>query len=272
MSLREGNPGTGRYNGGMECMPLSADLIGAACRGPAINIEVVAETGSTNSDLLARLPGLRAPVLRVAESQTAGRGRAGREWHSVPGGALTFSLAWKFTRPLARLAGLPLAVGVVLAEVLDAFGVEARLKWPNDVLQDGAKLSGILIETAAAANDETWAVIGVGLNIAQPEAPGVGRVAALPGLRKDRNRLMGGLLEGLLRALPQFDDWGFEVFQARWNSLHAYADQPVAILDRGAVLHEGRARGVDEQGRLLLDTAAGQVAVVAGDVSLRTRG
>jgi BirA family biotin operon repressor/biotin-[acetyl-CoA-carboxylase] ligase len=268
----------------MSNFPLSADLIAAGCRYAAIDVEVVAETGSTNADLMARLPQLQAPLLLAAEMQTAGRGRAGRAWHSAPGAALTFSLAWRFNRPLAGLPGLPLAVGVALAEALGEFGVDVQLKWPNDVLKDGAKLAGILIETGNTGNvgsadrkNTTWAVIGIGLNIAlsEPVTRQIGRDAAdLPSLRQDRNRLMSAVLDGLARALQKFDQHGFEAFHARWNELHAYAGQAVVILDRTLdrerVLHEGRAAGVDILGRLLLDTVAGPVAVMAGDVSLRT--
>ena len=116
--------------------------------------DFVAETGSTNADLLARAAastsGLDGPVLLLAGSQTAGRGRAGRSWQSAPDASLTFSLAWKFDRALPQLVGLPLAVGVAIAEALHACGLDARLKWPNDVLLDGRKLAGILIETQAA--------------------------------------------------------------------------------------------------------------------------
>src|SRR3954471_1030166 len=128
---------------------LSAQRLAALCRPAAqqVAIEVVAETGSTNADLLARIDGLVTPVLLVAEWQTAGRGRAGRNWQSEAGTGLTFSLAWKFQRPLAELTGLPLAVGVALAEVLALFQVPVQLKWPNDVLKDGGKLAGVLIET-----------------------------------------------------------------------------------------------------------------------------
>jgi BirA family biotin operon repressor/biotin-[acetyl-CoA-carboxylase] ligase len=261
----------------MTSFPLSADLIGASCRHAAVDIEVVAETGSTNADLMARLPALQAPLLLIAENQTAGRGRSGRAWHTAGGTALTFSLAWKFSRPLAALAGLPLAVGVALAETLTSLGIEVRLKWPNDVLKDGGKLAGILIETGPAPPSGAWAVIGIGLNIVLPEslAARIGRevseVAGLPALRQDRNRIMAVLLDDLVRMLQQFDAGGFAAFRTRWNSLHAHAGQPVVILDRDRVLHEGRATGVDDSGRLLLDTAAGAVAVMAGDVSLRTR-
>ena len=80
-----------------------------------VAVEVVLETGSTNADLLARAPSLSAPVLLVAEHQTAGRGRAGRSWLSSPGHSLTFSLAWKFGGGLQKLTGLPLAIGTALA-------------------------------------------------------------------------------------------------------------------------------------------------------------
>src|SRR6185312_6038226 len=133
-------------------------------------IEIVAETGSTNADLLVRIGGLDGPLLLIAERQTAGRGRAGRTWHASPEASLTFSLAWKFSRQTRDLAGLPLAVGVALAEALAAFGWDAALKWPNDVLLDGRKLAGILIETANRRDGEgAWAVIGIGINLAMPE-------------------------------------------------------------------------------------------------------
>jgi BirA family biotin operon repressor/biotin-[acetyl-CoA-carboxylase] ligase len=237
-------------------------------------VEVVAETGSTNADLLARAPGLTAPVLLVAEHQTAGRGRAGRSWLSAPGHSLTFSLAWKFEGGLQKLSGLPLAVGAALAETLGRLGQPVQLKWPNDVLKDGDKLAGILVETASAGGG-VWAVIGIGLNLAMPDEleEQIGRpVAAVPWLaRMDRDTLLAGLLDGLVDALRLFERAGFGAFTARWNLLHGWQGQAVTILDRGEVLHEGLAAGVDDAGRLLLDTESGRVAIVAGDVSLRMK-
>ncbi len=244
----------------------------AALSSAGVAVDVVAETGSTNADLLARAATLSAPLLLIAEHQTAGRGRAGRSWLSAPGHSLTFSLAWRFEGGLPALTGLPLAVGTALAETLGRLGQPVQLKWPNDLLKDGDKLAGILVETQAAAAG-TWAIVGVGLNLAMPDEleARIGRpVAAVPWLaRMDRDALMAALLDGLAQALRAFAATGFAAFSARWNLLHAYQGQPVTIVDRGAVLHEGLAAGVDDGGRLLLDTDAGRIAIVAGDVSLR---
>jgi len=262
---------------------MNAQRIMELSRGGAhtpITVEVVAQTGSTNADLLARAPGLDAPLLLVAEHQTAGRGRAGRSWLSSPGHSLTFSLAWKFDGGLQKLTGLPLAVGTALAETLGRLGQPVQLKWPNDLLKDGDKLAGILVETAraetsAAGGGAVWAIIGIGLNLAMPDEleQQIGRpVAAMPWLaRMDRDVLLAALLDGLLDALTLFEQSGFAAFTARWNLLHGWQGRWVTLLDGGEVLHEGLAAGVDDAGRLLLDTEGGRVAIVAGDVSLRMK-
>lgn len=237
-------------------------------------IEVVEQTGSTNSDLLQRVCGLTEPVLLIAENQTGGRGRAGRAWHSAPGASLTFSLAWPFGRALHELAGLTLATSMALVRALSAFGVRTELKWPNDVLKEGHKLAGVLIETAANA-DRVWAVIGVGLNLALPDEleERIGQqVADARWLAQlDRNTLMAGLLDHLVSMLRLFDAQGFEPLRAEWNSLHAHAGRPVVVVDRGRVVHDGWAVGVDAHGRLLLDTVSGRIAIASGDVSLRAK-
>jgi BirA family biotin operon repressor/biotin-[acetyl-CoA-carboxylase] ligase len=253
---------------------MNADRIMQLSRS-GVAVEVVRETGSTNADLLARAPRLAQPVLLVAEHQTAGRGRAGRSWLSAPDHSLTFSLAWRFADGLRGLAGLPLAVGVALAETLGRLGQPVQLKWPNDVLKDGDKLAGILVETHVTPDGAAWTIVGIGVNLVMPDAleEKIGRsAAAVPWLaRMDRDELMAALLDGLADALSLFARAGFAAFAARWNVLHAWQGQPVVLLDRGEVQHEGLAAGVDDTGRLLLDTAAGRIPIVAGDVSLRTR-
>jgi BirA family biotin operon repressor/biotin-[acetyl-CoA-carboxylase] ligase len=251
---------------------MNAERIASLAKS-GVAVEVVDETGSTNSDLLARAASLAAPLLLVALHQNAGRGRAGRSFLTAAGGALTFSLAWKFAGPVQRLSGLPLAVGVALAEALGALDVPVQLKWPNDLLKDGAKLAGMLVETQAAPGGGTWAIIGIGINLTVPDAleQQIGRsVAAAPWLaRMDRDVLMAALLEALAAVLTQFAASGFASFAARWNRYHAWQGQDVTIVDNGAVLHAGRAAGVDDTGALLLDTSTGRVVVHAGDISLR---
>lgn len=267
--------------------PLSAGAIAASCRHAAaatVGIEVVDATASTNADLLARASVAGAPhalagsTLLVARRQTAGRGRAGRSWIS-DAGCLTFSLAWRFDQPVAALVGLPLAIGVALAEVLNAQGAKVCLKWPNDVLAGGAKLAGILIETATVQSllqQQAWAVIGVGINMRDASdngaalSAGAFTVATLPA--SNRNLLLARLLDAFCTTLATFADSGLTSFVARWNALHAHAGQIVNILERGCVAQSGRALGIDGLGRLLLQTGNGMVAVVAGDVSLRLAG
>ena len=253
---------------------MNAAAIAALSRA-GVAVEVVAQTGSTNADLLARASTLAAPLLLIAEHQSAGRGRAGRSWLSSPEGSLTFSLAWRFDGGPQALLGLPLAVGVALADTLGTLGQQVQLKWPNDVLKDGDKLAGILIETQSAPGGGTWCVIGIGLNLLMPDEmeAQLGRSAAgMPWLaRMDRDALMAALLDGLAGCLHEFGARGFAAFSARWNLRHAWQGETVVLLDGGVVRHEGRAAGVDDSGRLLLDTDEGRITVMAGDVSLRVK-
>ncbi|MBD8655223.1 biotin--[acetyl-CoA-carboxylase] ligase [Oxalobacteraceae sp. CFBP 13730] len=253
---------------------MNAAAIAALSRA-GVAVEVVAQTGSTNADLLARAGTLAAPLLLIAEHQSAGRGRAGRSWLSSPERSLTFSLAWRFDGGPQALLGLPLAVGVALADTLGTLGQQVQLKWPNDVLKDGDKLAGILIETQSAPGGGTWCVIGIGLNLLMPDEmeAQLGRSAAgMPWLaRMDRDALMAALLDGLADCLREFTASGFGAFSARWNLRHAWQGETVVLLDGGVVRHEGRAAGVDDSGRLLLDTDEGRITVMAGDVSLRVK-
>ena len=259
----------------MSNIPLSSARISALCGSAAreIVIDVVTETGSTNADLLARVEQLPPRQCLLALSQTAGRGRSGRSWLSSSEGSLTFSLAWKFRRPLHQLLGLPLAVGVALAETMASFDIAAQLKWPNDVLLDGKKLAGVLIESTAARDQGVWAIIGIGLNVTMPDALAVqiGQPAAqMDGaVTQDRALLLARLLDALAVAMNLFEDQGFAAFQSRWNALHAHQGKAVVIVDQGKTLHEGVACGVDANGLLLLEGSAGRIAVMAGDVSLR---
>ncbi len=242
----------------------------ASALGPLasrFDVDVVAECDSTNARLLARA-GTGAPSgsVIVAERQTAGRGRLGRQWFSVPGDSLTFSLLWRF--PVGSMvSGLSLAVGVAVAETLKAAGVDkVALKWPNDILLDGRKLGGVLVELSSSA-----AVVGIGLNLRLPaDLPAELRsVAAAIDRPIDRNELLARLLLALRAIFETFAVGGFNAVRARWTALNAYADAPVQVLSDFAPPLTGRCLGVADDGALLLETARRIERIISGDVSLR---
>ena len=257
--------------------PLSIQVIAAALAAPErFSIELLDSCESTSTLLLDRAQ-QDAPSgsAIVCERQTAGRGRRGRSWLSAPGDSLTFSLLWRFAAGLPPPAGLSLATGVAVARALEGAGAAGvRLKWPNDILADGAKLGGILIETVTAGGRHI-AVIGLGLNVRLPrdiaEAVDV-RAGALENVMPcapSRNLLLAALLNALAAMLDEFERAGFGAFAAEWASRHAHAGQVVRILADGAQTVEGRCVGVDADGALLLDTATGIRRIVSGDVSLK---
>jgi BirA family transcriptional regulator, biotin operon repressor / biotin---[acetyl-CoA-carboxylase] ligase len=241
----------------------------AAALGPfssRFDVDVAAECASTNTLLLARADGSPSGAVLVAERQTAGRGRMGRQWHAEPGASLTFSLLYKLPRG-AVPSGLSLAVGVGIAEALRELGVPGvALKWPNDILRDGRKLGGVLIELTGSS-----AVIGIGLNLRLPDnlPDDVKGVAAALDLDIDRNELLARLLVSLHGVLENFGSGGFAALRDRWSALNAYAGTSVRIISEFTAPLEGICMGVDVDGALLLETGGGVQRVISGDVSLR---
>ena len=249
-----------------------------AARRPALEFEIVAETGSTNTDLLERLrAGPFAPCLRVAEQQNAGRGRQGRHWHTERGAALTFSLALPIAR--ADWSGLSLAIGVAVADGLDPPPGAPRigLKWPNDLwLLDapgrGRKLGGILIETAPSAAGRI-AIIGIGLNLigGRGDSTGFGSgYASLDELVADADAptTLARITVPLLDAVERFEHAGFGAFHARFGARDLLAGRPIRTTERRTP--DGMAEGVSADGALLVRGADGTLhAVASGEVSVR---
>lgn len=268
---------------------------------PGLSVEVVASSASTNSDLLERSR-IRAPAgaqraaafagrrqadtqpcLLVAEHQRAGRGRLGRSWRSEPGASLTFSLAL----PLQPRdwSGLSLAVGVALAEALQAQGRGAvprvALKWPNDLwlvgeqAAQGRKFGGVLIETLAAGAARL-AVVGIGINIAPVGAPVAAELAGRAGCLRELDPqatapdTLARIALPLVQALKTFEREGFAAFAERFAALDALRGEPVVTSDARAA--QGMARGVDGQGGLRVETADGLRVIHSGEVSVRPAG
>ncbi|NLC23026.1 MAG: biotin--[acetyl-CoA-carboxylase] ligase [Oxalobacter sp.] len=258
---------------------ISANRIAAGLDRQArkIAIEIIDETGSTNTDLLKRAFALSSPTMLLARRQTAGRGRGGKTWHSAPDASLTFSLAWPFLRPAAELAGLPLVIGVSLARSLRELGVLVTLKWPNDVLKDGKKLAGILVERSSEPNrqapDKNWVIIGIGINLQLPDEleTQISQPAAeaLWLSNMDKNLLVATLLNQLVGTFTQFESDGLAAFVTSWNALHAYDRKKVIVFRDGQPKHSGMVAGIDEYGRLILEENGNRTAFSAGEVSLR---
>lgn len=249
-----------------------------AALGAGCDIETVAETGSTNSDLLerARTQQFPRPLLRAAGHQTAGRGRLGRRWLAAPGDALLFSLAVPVNLPPAQIASATPACGVALAETCRAAGVAASIKWPNDLWLDGAKLAGVLSELAIDPQGRRCLIVGVGINWrldaatrAAIEVPAAALADAGGAAALSREDWIARLAHALLTALDQFAAQGLAPFAARWASLDVMHDRAVLIRQGETVLAQGIARGIDTDGALLLDTDSGRQRIVSGEASLR---
>lgn len=238
------------------------------------NLACLAEVESTNSLLLQ---GGGCGDVCLAERQTAGRGRRGRQWFSPYGRNLYLSVRWHFEQGVAALEGLSLAIGVLLTETLDRLGISnLHLKWPNDLLSDGKKLGGILIEVGGDLTGECVVVVGIGLNISMSDLVAAEERIDQPwadlkqqGFSGSRSELCGAILSSLLPALKTYPADGFARYRERWESRCAYLYQPIqVVLPAGS--RAGVLLGVDAQGALRVATQEGEFSFSGGEISLRS--
>jgi BirA family biotin operon repressor/biotin-[acetyl-CoA-carboxylase] ligase len=226
---------------------------------------------STNSYLLekARLNAASGLVC-LAEQQTKGRGRLGREWYSPYAVNIYCSILWRFPRLSQDISGLSIAVAVMVASALRKYGISAeiQLKWPNDVWVANRKLAGILLER----NDKTGVVIGIGLNLDVADANEKKwiDVAELMGRPVKRNFLVGLLLNELLEKLPVYASQGISAFLPEWKKHDVLCDKEVSVQTPEKCV-SGTMRGISEQGELLLEDATGGLLRFSyGEVSVKT--
>lgn len=255
-------------------------LVDAGCSGECA-VEAVDETGSTNADLLnrAREAQLPQPVVRVADFQYEGRGRQGRSWLALPRHALLFSVGLPLAELPASLPSITLACGVGLARCLRQRGVDAWLKWPNDLRVDGRKLGGILSELAVDAAAHYTLVVGVGLNLHLAPAartaidqPAIGLDELLPAriVAAEREAWIGRFAATIIATLDRFHSEGFPAFRDEFNSMMEGRGRAVDVLEGGRAVLSGRLVEVDNYGRLLIDAGAGTPrAISTGDVMFR---
>ncbi|WP_191621397.1 biotin--[acetyl-CoA-carboxylase] ligase [Marinihelvus fidelis] len=258
-----------------DTLVLSDVLEAAGSAGRRVALERVEDIDSTNAELLRRAPAERQAVALLAEHQSGGRGRRGRDWHSPRGRNVYLSLGWRFAPARSDLVMLPLVVAVAAARALKSLGAtDIGIKWPNDLWLDGCKVGGCLVETTSSAGGMD-AVIGVGLNVGMTGDPGARNIERqwadlrdqLPDL--SRSRAAGALLAHLVRAAEAFSAAGFAGFAQDWVRMDVLRGRTVVIERDGAEL-DGRALGLGAGGGLLVDGPDGPVECMAGEVRVHT--
>jgi BirA family biotin operon repressor/biotin-[acetyl-CoA-carboxylase] ligase len=241
---------------------------------PAGQVAVFSVVDSTNQYLLDRIDELKSGDACVAEYQHAGRGRRGRQWVSPFGANLYLSMFWRLEQGPAAAIGLSLAVGIVMAEVLCKLGAEqVRVKWPNDLYLNDKKLAGILVELTGKTGDAAQLVIGAGINLTMREsATNVINQDWInlqeAGVNINRNKLTAELLSELRLAVVKFEKEGLSAFISRWREMDNYLDRPVKLIIGDQEIF-GIARGIDEQGALLLEQNGNVRPYIGGEISLR---
>lgn len=255
--------------------PFDADRFRARAREtkPQLGRPLMYEpvTGSTNDNaLLAARSGAPHGSVFVADEQTSGRGRRGNAWLAAPGESLLFSVLLRPRLQLAGASGLTLAAGLALRDAIGPLLTHStHLKWPNDLYVNGKKLAGILVESQLQGDHLQAVVVGIGLNVSAREFPAeiasrATSLALLGAAPLDREALLQEILNALAVRLEAYQQTGVAGILNELNGADALAGKRVRVDAR-----EGVGRGLDDQGRLLLQDDAGIMhAIVAGTVEL----
>lgn len=208
----------------------------------------------------------------VADVQTRGRGRQGRAWQTTPGRALALSLVLHPGCERAAVALTPLVAAVALSRALEALGVHAQLKWPNDLLVEGRKISGILVESRRDAEGADVVIMGVGVNVAQrdddfpAELRGFATSMVLAGADATREQVAAGFLNALEPAWDEHQEGDPHRAIDQWRARASFWGEGVSVVTPSGTV-AGVARDLDERGGLMIEEAGGRlVTVYAGDL------
>ena len=246
------------------------------CRQALKDCEFFDEIDSTNQYLLTRVNDeTTLPRVCFANRQTQGRGRRGRCWESSGQENIYMSLAYLFAESSQEVGNLSLVMGIAVSRVLRQRGVDAAIKWPNDILVGGEKIAGILIETKMKAGQQVLMVIGVGLNVKMKEhgrnidQPWTDIYQQLGELGKfERSELAGDLLSEIMLLIDEYRQQGFKKFKDEFGVLDLCYQQQLSIETNGKTL-TGKGLGVDEQGRLCVEIDDKPQCFYAAEVSIR---
>ena len=251
----------------------------------ALNLEVAQrissfklfdQINSTNSFLMSEVgQSFDSGSICIAEHQTAGKGRRGREWVSPFGSNIYLSLLWHFSSGPSAISTLSLVMGVAVVRALGQFNIEGiGLKWPNDIYWQGKKLGGILVEVTGEADGPCTAVVGLGLNLSLSENVAknisqdwVDLQQIMRGTKLSRNHLAAILINELINIIATYELVEFNTYLDEWRSYDCLRGE-MATLYFGKRQFQGEVRGIDDQGMLLLKNAAGEIkAYASGEVS-----
>ncbi len=247
-----------------------------------VNVEAFSIIDSTNEYLMNKIRAeqqLEDSHTVVAECQTDGRGRRGRKWQSPFGSHLYFSQYRVLEDGLSAAAGLSLAVGIAVQKTCQCFvDASVELKWPNDVLVDGQKLAGVLIEAEGQSDGQCHLVIGVGINFDMPEKQSSEidqpwtDLKTLAGKKPDRNAFASMFIKQLDMVINEYKQHRLDNLVSQWNELNAFADKEVEIISATRT-KAGLCKGIDNNGALLLELLDdGSVErIYGGEVSLRKK-
>ena len=240
-----------------------------------IEIECYPQVNSTNTLLKERLakPDLLEVVL--TEQQFLGRGRFNREWHSPFGENIYLSLKKKLIIPFSSLSGFSLCISLALIEGLIAFGIpsdDLSIKWPNDLLLNGKKLAGILIELSGEVGAGAEAIIGVGMNVMMQEASIDKKWTSLShhfNYEIDRNALVAQLISAIAQTTTQFETQGFTFFKEKWACYDVLKGEKIDLYFYDKKI-SGECLGIDETGNILIKQKDATVnSYAAGEVSFQ---
>ncbi len=255
---------------------LDAEKIMQTMSNKNIDIEYFETIDSTNDYLRSAQKDHKIKVC-IAEHMSHGKGRLQRSWYSPFGPNIYMSLLYPFTKDISELAGLSLVVGLSLCKTINdlyKFEQPVNVKWPNDIIWQNKKLSGILIEVQAESNGVCYATIGIGVNvnlnsdktqqISQPWTS----ISEINNQYNDRNVLYTKLLDNLLDYIKRFEANGFGDFLEEWKANDGLLNKTVS-LKSGDLIYKGKAFGVNDHGHFLITNDDGKVmSFSAGDTTL----
>jgi BirA family biotin operon repressor/biotin-[acetyl-CoA-carboxylase] ligase len=259
------------------CLERPLSLLDMERLGVSWPVTLHYQLDSTNAEALRMLGvGGCGPFIVLAEQQSSGRGRRGRKWVSPFAENLYYSLAWPVAGGAPQLQGLSLVVGLAVLQALRAFGlVQAGLKWPNDVLVDGRKIAGVLLELVGDLADLCHVIIGIGVNVNMLSEAGEitqpwTSLAIASGVAVDRNAFVRELSSQLGLYLHRHQQFGFSAFISEWNQADLWAGRSVTVKTTAQATH-GVVCGVDGTGALILQTESGRQVFSGGEISLRLK-